>query len=232
MFDRNLKFEDFDHMYSNSDQLPPRADGRVSVDFRIAFDGGLGDLFSSLRDCQPKTFKALSSCVRDYKLLENVVRTRGVYFLGLDLGDKIILGPLFGVTTVRDSINLPEPLWSYYQNTDGLDYPLKNFHSVNCRRLPKMLHSWPLIADYLGRNPTKKKLLKKLESEFGHSNLRIWIETANRELIVSDFGRLDKKLYLLKPEQDFSVELLSDPVGYIDSYVESVLLGSEMDFKL
>lgn len=234
-----MDFNDYNATFTQSADFPSEARERVPSDLWSAFDGGNKAFFQPLATNQPRTYEMLTSHCGRISLLEAVSKGMGIsnigkrqvhYQWGIMCGQRFVVGHIPVATTMKGFaesklVCLPEALHGYYRHTDGMTIPGPQGPGLVDYDLPSNIGGWRDLDYYRQKQNLPKKVLSKINRDFGEHDLRIFLYGSRGDLIMTDMLRKDRKLYHIKDNAFDDYALLENPTQKLDAYFANALLG-------
>lgn len=234
-----MDFHDYNATFTRSADFPSEARERVPSDLWSAFDEGNQAFFQPLATNQPRTYEVMTSHCGRITLLERAVKGMGLanmgtvrlhYQWGLMCKNALILAPIPQVKTMagfaKDHLScLPEGLHGFYKHTNGMSLTAPGRAGLVDYDLPSNIGGWRDLDYYRQKQNLPKKVLGKINRDFGEHDLRIFIYGSRGDLVMTDMLRKDRKLYHVKDNAFDDYALLENPTEKLDAYFANALLG-------
>ncbi|WP_027709728.1 hypothetical protein [Zooshikella ganghwensis] len=234
-------FSEFNACYMVSSEFPEEAVYRIPSELLCAIDNGNEAFFSGLKTSFPKLYQVLTAECSRIQLLESVSIGIGLndfgkecksYWWGLKCGQKLITAgiPLINPSeaTITDYLKaylscLPAGFDCFYEKMDSL--AVAAGIGPYGYDLPSSFSDWREIKNFCEDHEQDLSGAKFMYDKLPGSDLRVFIQCSNSDLIVCDLTGQHRGLFYVKGGDFKNYHLINDPLKALDAYFAGAVKG-------
>ncbi len=234
-------FSEFSSIFKNRSEIPEAILKEIPEDASKKMEQGNQAFFKNYLPFLPQFYDTLTNHCTPVRLLEmiceggfnpaNIDNTSKAYYWGLTCNGVLITAPL--QKKVNEKVSkilrkkyiayLPEILHCCYEVTVGIS--VASYIGPDGFDLPQPSYNWRELYEYYEDHSVPMKERESLAKQFPNSDMRIYIESRDNDLILLDYYKKDKKLYHVKNNVFSKCRLISNVDNKLDQFFSNALLG-------